>query len=127
MRPKAALTLRVLSGMSDQPRLGFIFEAKALAIELESSGIDSPFVGVIDLIAELNTRKNVTDFKTSASSYAEHESKLSDQLTASRQLGNVPRIELPSSAHLHGSPGCRRPVRCAAILRSQRTRIRDGR
>jgi hypothetical protein len=37
---------------------------------------------VIDLVAHVNGKKTVTDFKTSASSYGEHEVALSDQLTA---------------------------------------------
>jgi putative RecB family exonuclease len=50
--------------------------------ELGITGIETPFVGVIDLVAELDARKSVIDFKTSASTYAEHEVRLSDQLTA---------------------------------------------
>jgi hypothetical protein len=42
----------------------------------------APFIGVIDLVAEVGGKRTVTDFKTSASSYAEHEVRLSDQLTA---------------------------------------------
>ncbi len=41
-----------------------------------------PFVGFIDLIGELDGKRTVVDFKTSASSYEEHEALLSDQLTA---------------------------------------------
>jgi PD-(D/E)XK nuclease superfamily len=50
--------------------------------ELGITGIDAPFIGIVDLVAELDGKPTVTDFKTSASSYAEHEVKLSDQLTA---------------------------------------------
>lgn len=52
------------------------------SFELGITDIDTPFVGVIDLIAEMDGKRTVIDFKTSASSYAEHEVKLSDQLTA---------------------------------------------
>lgn len=52
------------------------------SFELGISEIDRPFVGVIDLIAEIDGKRTVIDFKTAASSYAEHEVKLSDQLTA---------------------------------------------
>jgi len=52
------------------------------AFELGITGIDRPFIGVVDLVAELDGKPTVTDFKTSASSYAEHEVRLSDQLTA---------------------------------------------
>jgi RecB family exonuclease len=50
--------------------------------EIGISDLDSPFVGVIDLVTEFDRKKTVIDFKTSGSSYAEHEAKLSDQLTA---------------------------------------------
>ncbi len=50
--------------------------------ELGISEITAPFVGIIDLVAELDSKKTVVDFKTSGSSYAEHEAQLSDQLTA---------------------------------------------
>jgi putative RecB family exonuclease len=56
--------------------------ASEKAFELGITGIDGPFVGVVDLVADLDGKRTVTDFKTSASSYAEHEVKLSDQLTA---------------------------------------------
>src|SRR5713226_7426288 len=56
--------------------------ASEKAFELGITGIDPPFIGVVDLVAELDGKRTVTDFKTSASSYAEHEVKLSDQLTA---------------------------------------------
>ena len=56
--------------------------ASEKAFELGITGIDGPFIGVVDLVAELDGKRTVTDFKTSASSYAEHEVKLSDQLTA---------------------------------------------
>jgi hypothetical protein len=41
-----------------------------------------PFVGVIDLVADLDGNRTVVDFKTSSSAYEEHEAALSDQLTA---------------------------------------------
>jgi PD-(D/E)XK nuclease superfamily len=63
------------------PRIGNVTGTER-AFELGITGIEEPFVGVIDLVAHVNGKKTVTDFKTSASSYAEHEVKLSDQLTA---------------------------------------------
>jgi CRISPR/Cas system-associated exonuclease Cas4 (RecB family) len=56
--------------------------ASEKAFELGITGIDKPFIGVVDLVAKLDGKPTVTDFKTSASSYAEHEVRLSDQLTA---------------------------------------------
>ncbi len=50
--------------------------------EFGITDIESPFVGVIDLVAVVDGKKTVVDFKTSGSTYAEHEARLSDQLTA---------------------------------------------
>lgn len=47
-----------------------------------ASGLGLPFIGVIDLIADLDSKRAVVDFKTSASAYEDHEVLLSDQLTA---------------------------------------------
>lgn len=44
--------------------------------------IGVPFTGVIDLVAKLEGKRTVTDFKTAAASYGPHEVVLSDQLTA---------------------------------------------
>jgi RecB family exonuclease len=52
------------------------------AFELTVTGMEEPFIGVIDLVAEIDAKKTVVDFKTSGSTYAEHEVALSDQLTA---------------------------------------------
>jgi len=50
--------------------------------ELAISAIKEPFIGVIDLVADVDAKRTVIDFKTSGSTYAEHEVTLSDQLTA---------------------------------------------
>jgi putative RecB family exonuclease len=63
------------------PRIGNV-AATEKVFELGITGIEEPFVGVIDLVSELDGKKTVTDFKTSGSTYAEHEVRLSDQLTA---------------------------------------------
>lgn len=44
--------------------------------------LDVPFVGVLDLDADLFGKATVIDFKTSGGQYDEHEVALSDQLTA---------------------------------------------
>jgi hypothetical protein len=49
---------------------------------LSITGFATPFIGVMDLVAEVDQKRTVLDFKTSGSSYAEHEARLSDQLTA---------------------------------------------
>ena len=50
--------------------------------ELNISGLELPFIGIIDLIADVDRKNTVADFKTAASDYDEHEAPLSDQLTA---------------------------------------------
>lgn len=57
-------------------------EAVELDFQLRITSLDLPFVGVIDLVAEVDGKPTVVDFKTSASGYEEHEVILSDQLTA---------------------------------------------
>lgn len=62
-------------------RLGRV-EASEKAFELQITGMNLAFVGIIDLIAELDGKRSVVDFKTSASAYQQHEVVLSDQLSA---------------------------------------------
>jgi len=52
--------------------------------ELNITGIDVPFIGVIDLLADVDGKNTVADFKTAASAYEDHETVLADQLTAYR-------------------------------------------
>ena len=63
------------------PRLGTI-TASEQAFELAITSLDVPFVGVIDLVADVDEKPTVVDFKTSDSAYQPHEVVLSDQLTA---------------------------------------------
>jgi len=65
------------------PRLGAIRAAEK-TFEINVSGLDAPFTGVIDLVAELDGRPTVIDFKTASTAYQAHEVALSDQLTAYR-------------------------------------------
>ncbi len=50
--------------------------------ELRVTALDTPFIGSIDLVAEVKDRTTVVDFKTAGSDYEDHEAALSDQLTA---------------------------------------------
>jgi RecB family exonuclease len=50
--------------------------------ELAITNLDLPFVGIIDLLADVDEVSTVVDFKTSGSTYEDHEVILSDQLTA---------------------------------------------
>jgi PD-(D/E)XK nuclease superfamily protein len=49
--------------------------------KLEISSLELPIVGVIDLVAEIEGREKVVDFKTSDKSYGVADVELSDQLT----------------------------------------------
>ena len=50
--------------------------------ELRVTALDAPFLGIIDLVGQVDDRLTVIDFKTAGSDYEEHEAALSDQLTA---------------------------------------------
>jgi CRISPR/Cas system-associated exonuclease Cas4 (RecB family) len=50
--------------------------------ELAVTAIELPFIGAVDLIAQMEGQTTIIDFKTAASDYDEHEVVLSDQLTA---------------------------------------------
>jgi hypothetical protein len=63
------------------PRLGDI-KAVEKVFQLNVSTLTLPFIGVIDLVADLDEEITVVDFKTSASAYGEYEVTLSDRLTA---------------------------------------------
>ncbi len=63
------------------PRIGEVV-ASETPFRLDVTGLDLPFVGIIDLVGEVDGQRTLVDFKTSGSSYGEHEVVLSDQLTA---------------------------------------------
>lgn len=65
----------------DAPKLKNIRKVEH-PFSLNISGLELPLVGVIDLVAELDGRPTVVDFKTSGSGYDGHEAAMSDQLTA---------------------------------------------
>ncbi len=50
--------------------------------EIRITSLTEPIIGYIDLIAEVDGKPTVLDFKTSNSSFEPHEAVLSDQLTA---------------------------------------------
>jgi RecB family exonuclease len=62
-------------------RIGRVMGVKK-HFEIRITSLTAPAIGYIDLLAEVDGRNTVLDFKTSASSYEEHEVTLSDQLTA---------------------------------------------
>ena len=50
--------------------------------KLSITGLDVPFIGIIDLVSEVDGKKTVVDFKTAGSTGDDHDAHLSDQLTA---------------------------------------------
>lgn len=63
------------------PRISDV-EASERPFTLNVTSLGLPFVGVIDLLAAVDGERTVVDFKTSGSRYAEHQARMSDQLTA---------------------------------------------
>ncbi len=63
------------------PKLGQV-EAVEHPFTLAITNLDLPFVGIIDLVAAVEGRQTVVDFKTAAGAYDDHEAVMSDQLTA---------------------------------------------
>jgi len=57
-------------------------EAVEQGFSLTVTSLGVPFVGVVDLVAHLDGKRTVIDFKTAARDYEEHTVVLSDQLTA---------------------------------------------
>ncbi len=52
------------------------------SFRLDVTSLEVPVVGIIDLVADVDGKRTVIDFKTSGSTYASHEVQMSDQLTA---------------------------------------------
>src|SRR5438552_1537838 len=50
--------------------------------ELHATALDAPFIGIIDLVCQVEDRLTVVVFKSAGSDYGDHEAALSDQLTA---------------------------------------------
>jgi putative RecB family exonuclease len=63
------------------PKLSEIAAVERL-FTLTITSLDLPFVGIIDLVAKLNGKRTVVDWKTAGSAPDGHEAALSDQLTA---------------------------------------------
>jgi hypothetical protein len=59
----------------------FAVEAKFL---IGASNVAAPLVGTLDLVAQLEGKKTLVEFKTGVNDWAEHDVLLSDQLTAYR-------------------------------------------
>jgi len=66
---------------AEAPKIQHI-ESVEKKFELRITLLELPFVGIADLVAQVNGLKTVVDFKTSGSDFEDHEVVLSDQLTA---------------------------------------------
>src|SRR2546422_11401731 len=73
------LLKKFLAEEAPKIRQAFSVERK---FELRVTALDAPFVGIIDLVGQVEDRLTVIDFKTAGSDYEDHEAALSDQLTA---------------------------------------------
>src|SRR2546425_267378 len=73
------LLQKFLAEEAPKIRQAFGIERK---FELQITTLDAPFVGIIDLVGQVDDRLTVIDFKTAGSDYEDHEAALSDQLTA---------------------------------------------
>src|SRR3989454_11224890 len=73
------LLAKFLAEEAPKIRQAFSIERK---FELRVTALDAPFVGIIDLVGQVDDRLTVIDFKTAGSDYEDHEAALSDQLTA---------------------------------------------
>lgn len=52
------------------------------AFEFSLSNLSAPFIGTIDLIAEIEGKRTIVEFKTSVTDYEDHEVAMMDQLSA---------------------------------------------
>ena len=62
------------------PKIGAV-QAVEKVFEIRITSLDLPLVGIIDLVAEVDGRETIIDWKTAGAVYGPHEVALSDQLT----------------------------------------------
>jgi PD-(D/E)XK nuclease superfamily protein len=76
---KGKEALQNLFAKSERPKVGQV-EGIEQPFTMVFNSLDSTFIGIIDLIAEVEGKRTIFDFKTAARSYENHEVVLSDQL-----------------------------------------------
>jgi CRISPR/Cas system-associated exonuclease Cas4 (RecB family) len=64
----------------EAPKIGKVISVETV-FELGLSNLDLPFIGIIDLIAEMKGKRTLVEFKTAVSDFEDHEVALLDQLT----------------------------------------------
>jgi len=62
------------------PRIRSVTAVEKL-FELRITSLDRPLVGVIDLVADVDEKRTIVDFKTADKTYSQADVQLSDQLT----------------------------------------------
>jgi len=67
--------------LEELPKIQKVFGIEK-KFELAITSLDLPFIGIVDLVAQVDGCTTIVDFKTAASDYEDHEVELSDQLTA---------------------------------------------
>lgn len=65
----------------EAPKVTRILSVESV-FELGLSNLTLPFIGIIDLVAQVNRKRTLVDFKTAAADYEDYEVALLDQLTA---------------------------------------------
>ena len=102
-------------------RISEVYAAEK-SFELNITGLDLPFIGIIDLVAMIDGKTTVADFKNRAGAAREHDAILSDQLAAYKlaepeaeesALWVLVRSKEPSIELL---PGSRDPKQLAEFL-----------
>jgi putative RecB family exonuclease len=112
------------------PRLQSV-KAVEKPFKLEISSLELPIVGVIDLVAEIDNREKIVDFKTADKSYGVADVALSDQLTT-YELAEPTAEELAfcvlvktTDPKIEWHPTKRGPERLAEFLRKASYAARD--
>jgi hypothetical protein len=65
----------------EAPKIRKVFGVEK-KFELSVTSLPLPFIGIVDLVAQVDGQTAIVDFKTAATGYEDHEVVLSDQLTA---------------------------------------------
>jgi PD-(D/E)XK nuclease superfamily len=65
----------------EAPKISKVFSVEKI-FQLGLSNITNPFIGIIDLIAEMKAKRTLVEFKTAAADYEDYEVALLDQITA---------------------------------------------
>ncbi len=65
----------------EAPKIRKVFGVEK-KFEIAVTSLDQPFVGIVDLVSEVDGQMTIVDFKTATNGYEDYQVALSDQLTA---------------------------------------------